>query len=246
MTLIFGLNMSAIMNCQLTYLLLEPDFSCEMQDAQGNWKRLVEGAADFDTYCKSDYFCKHPDLVHWQRNDASNISLNNWILKYDMVCSSLIPDFGMAFFTGIAVSSMFLASLGDKHGRKKVVTACMFVNLFVFIGFYFMPSDPKYLFALIALFAIQGLEAGGITAVGFCYFVELSPQRYAPLTGTLWNMSYALNFIIITLVYAYVNKNWEHSVLAGIIIQLFCIVFTVCFIPESPKWLFEMGEYEKC
>jgi len=63
-----------------------------------------------DERCVPHYFCKNPELIMWERDDTSAVSLNNWIKKYDMACSDLIPYFGSAMFLGWMFASLVLPS----------------------------------------------------------------------------------------------------------------------------------------
>jgi len=124
----------------------------------------------------------------------------------------------MAFFIGFAISSLFVPSLSDRHGRKRIFVVCMLTNLFVLIGIFIMPSKSNYIWAVIALFLFQGLEAGGLTAIGYCYFVELAPKWCAEYLGTIWNVSEGCNFIFLTIYYAYISKDWRHTFIFAIAI----------------------------
>jgi len=163
-----------------------------------------------------------------------------------MVCSNLIPYFGMLFFTGFAISSVIVPSYSDKNGRKKVFLASLAGNLFVFITLLILPSNSKYLYLMLVLFLIDGLASAGRTSVGYCYFVELSPAKYADYLGTGWNISEGFVYIVLTIYFRYISKNWFWTIAFGTFLQAFTLFNLYLFVPESPKWLYDQKRYLEC
>lgn len=55
------------------------------------------------------------------------LTLDNWIRKFNLDCASesVIGSFGMLFFFGFSIGSLFVARLSDKYGRKKIFLYCM-------------------------------------------------------------------------------------------------------------------------
>ena len=122
MTIISAINATGWLQYQLAYLLLYPVFTCTMKDAQGNFVPIHEDSKAFKDFCLPDYFCENTDTIHWAIDKESPFTLENWMQKFDMVCSGkfVVSLFGMMFFTGFAVSSMVLPTLSDKFGRKRI------------------------------------------------------------------------------------------------------------------------------
>jgi MFS family permease len=59
----------------------------------------------------------------------SEVSLHNWIEKFDLKCASHIVEasFAMVLFSGWMIGSFFVPQLSDKFGRKKIFAACISV-----------------------------------------------------------------------------------------------------------------------
>ena len=98
-----------------------------------------------------------------------------------MDCTShyIISAFGMSFFAGFAISSLAVSPLGDIYGRKKIYIYLMFVNLFTYIVPMLLPGgNINYVYVIIVTFFINGLMAGGKTAIGYVYMMELVPESY--------------------------------------------------------------------
>ena len=115
-----------VVNAQ-NYLWLYPKFECE---------GIIEGTPDYNKFCKPHYFCNNEEneslgnkVVNWSVVEASNISLNNLLVKHDLICASslTISSFGMAYFAGYSGSSLFLPALSDKKGRKKFLAGAILI-----------------------------------------------------------------------------------------------------------------------
>ena len=166
-----------------------------------------------------------------------------------MDCQSqfVISLFGMVFFAGFGLSCLLVPPLGDRNGRKMIFVQCITLNLFIFVALLILPKDSEtsmYLTIVLMLFA--GLISGGRMTVGYCYMVEMAPEKYAGMMGTAWDISESLVYIILTTYYRYINKNWHYIIAFATLLNLIAIIIIVCFIPESPKWLYDQGKYSQC
>lgn len=135
---------------------------------------------------------------------------------YDMDCQSefVISLFGMMFFSGFSIGCLFLPALGDKNGRKKYFLGCIFINLIIFVIMLLLPNhQEKYMYVLIILMFFDGLQSGGRMTIGYCYMVEFAPENYHGMIGTVWDISESVVYIILTLYYRYVCKDWHYIIL---------------------------------
>jgi MFS family permease len=225
----------------LAYLFLYPTFECTQQDDQGNWVAIP---SDSDK-CAPSYFCKNLDSVHWQIDYSSGTTLDNWVSKYDMVCSNLIPYFGMTFFTGFAISSIFVPSYSDLHGRKGIYVFSLLFNFLSLTTMLVLPATHSSLYILLGAFFVLGLSSAGRVSVGYCYFLEFQPKKLADTLGTTFNIIEGAIYILLTIWYAYISKNWFWTVALGASIALITLFNAFFFLPESPKWLYDKKEFEK-
>ena len=75
---------------------------------------------------------------------------------------------------------------------------------------------------------------------------ELAPQKSHTAMGTLWNMSEGAVFILLTLFFRFVSKEWRWSVAIGILECLIGYTLLYLIVPESPKWQYDQGHYKNC
>ena len=109
-----------------------------------------------------------------------------------------------------------------------------------------LPSSQWSLYVMMVAFLVLGLASSGRASIGYCYFVELAPKRYADMMGTWWNIAEAFVYILLTIYFAYISKNWFWTIAFGTFLSAVTLVTIFLFVPESPKWLFDKKRYVEC
>ena len=102
-----------------------------------------------------------------------------------------------------------------------------------------------WLYTIIFLFFVIGVAAGGRVPVGYIMMCDFAPKKYHSLLGSIWNISEGLIYIYLTLYFEYISKDWRWPQFVGLIQAAICFAI-ICFIPESPKWLYEKERYQEC
>lgn len=93
------------------------------------------------------------------------------------------------------------------------------------------------------LFFILGLETPGRMLTGFVYYQEFLPEKYSYIFGTFGAINNAAIFILMTLYFKYGNLSWRWTVLFSAVMNFLTLIFSLYFLPESPKWLLSRGRY---
>ena len=75
--------------------------------------------------------------------------------------------------------------------------------------------------------------------------VELAPEKYKNILGTIWNMNEGMIYIYLTIYYQ-INKNWFWTIAFAAALQFITVLLIIFFIPESPKWLYNVKQYNRC
>ena len=88
-----------------------------------------------------DYFCKHPE-IKWNIVKGDEINLINYISKYHLICANhtIISSFGMFYFGGFGLGSMFFPTLSDRNGRKWYFVCSMVIIAGSTLAIMFMPD----------------------------------------------------------------------------------------------------------
>mmetsp|Transcript_16487 Transcript_16487/g.27995 ORF Transcript_16487/g.27995 Transcript_16487/m.27995 type:complete len:250 (+) Transcript_16487:334-1083(+) len=197
--------------------------------------------------CVPSYFCEEANGITYEVVEESQITLDNWIKKYDLICAKpiIISSFSMSYFVGFAVGSIFVPTLGDIYGRKKVFLINMLIAEATMIAIPFLPGGTeKQIIPLIALLLILGISNTGRVGTGFAYMCEIAPKEAGNMIGGVWNSLEGSIYIFSTL-YFMKNKNWLYPQAMGNIL-FFLTIGPVLYVPESPKWLFKNKRYIEC
>ena len=178
-------------------------------------------------------------------------SLNNLYLQYDLMCASgfdkTLP--ASAYFFGATLGALFIPPLSDVYGRRKTFLCCCFVSIFMFLIQLVVPYDntQKYIgcyYAIGASMFINGIASASRKSIGFCYIVELAPNKFRATLGTAWNTSeLSLTNIYITTYFWFISKNWKGTAYIGEFLVSISFIMIWAFIPESPKWLYVKKRY---
>lgn len=226
-----------------------PHFNCEVQDGHGGWQLLDQHSETYLHKCTPEYFCHNPTEVKWYRDETSQVTLDNFISRYNLECSGQVINsmFGMVFFAGFAIGSFILPSLSDQYGRKNFFIGALVTSLLCFVLIIMMPGEKiEYAYAIIFIFFVEGLQTAARAAIGYCLFCELSPKEYHSMMGTIWQCSEGLVYIYISLYYKYVSKDWYNITALATALNGLGVLLAITFLPESPKWLFDQKRYGEC
>jgi MFS family permease len=147
----------------------------------------------------------------------------------------------MLFFAGWTISSLSITSYADRNGRKMVFVICMLVQIIAVSVILAVPGGPdsmKSVYIIYVMMFLIGISSAGRTAVGYCYMLEMAPQRSHAFMGSSWNIMEGLIFIWLTLYFWLLKISWfwiEFAINIECIILVAIIYF---YLPESPKWLY--------
>lgn len=147
--------------------------------------------------CEPNYFCHNKNNITYEIDYDDEISLNNWVQEFDLVCASsfTISSFGMIFFAGYAIGSAIIPKLADLYGRKRPFFA---INVLSLISLIIIVTVPQLQIVLMCLFLI-GLVTSGNFTIGICYMGEFVPEGYDTMLTSYWNGSEGMIAILCTL-----------------------------------------------
>ena len=89
----------------------------------------------------------------------------------------------------------------------------------------------------MAVIFLTGASMSLTFTVGFIYLIELMPKNRQAIVSTVQNIVAVLTVIACALYFAFVSKNCQWFLLIGYCLQL-SQIYTLRFVPESPRWLF--------
>ena len=162
------------------------------------------------------------------------------VVANDVSTEMAIPDhqLGLIFsfsLAGMMLGAMFLASLSDVFGRRKVILyGLLIVGVSVLVTAY-----VQNIIGLIILRFISGLGAGAMLASLATLSSEYSSKRYRALAVSVVTAGYPLGAMFTGIVAGYLvpEYGWRSIFIAGGTVTL-CLWVTVFFLlPESLQFL---------
>lgn len=143
---------------------------------------------------------------------------------------------GSAFFIGWATSLLWLPRFGDKFGRQKLFAIGMTLNLIAFT-ILLVTNDINVMTAVIFM---QGFLTSIRMNIGFLFMMEIMPRDAQTGFGTLMSIIDASTYLLATLYFFKISKEWSYFVFVGYIWNWVSAI-GAWFLPESPRFLCEKG-----
>lgn len=162
------------------------------------------------------------------------------VVANDVSIEMAIPDhrLGLVFsfsLAGMMLGAMFLGSLSDVFGRRKVILyGLMVVGLSVLATAY-----VKSIGLLIALRFISGLGAGAMLASQATLASEYSSERFRALSVAVVTAGYPLGAMFTGVIGGYLvpEFGWRSMFLAGGTVTLGLWLIAYLLLPESLQFL---------
>ena len=185
---------------------------------------------------KIETSCEPSDLIF-----DTSIVTSSIMQEYNLTCGnfSLRSIIGSTYMLGLLIGSMFFGLISDKFGRMK---ALMLSVLFVVVSALLcavIPSLAGYGFFRF----ITGMGGMGCFMVTFVLAVEYVGFKYTMLIGIVIEVPFALGEVLLGIEAIYI-RDWY--ILQLVAYLPWAILLGLWFIiPESPRWLIAVGDYEK-
>lgn len=136
---------------------------------------------------------------------------------------------------GAAAGSFFLAPLGDKHGRRKVMMYSLYLSAITMILSAYAADAAQ----LSILRFLTGVAIGGV--LGNCNVLtsEYSSVKWRSLTVCLLSTGYAMGAVLGGLLAIYLDQHfgWHSVFLIGGIATLVTALIVTLWLPESIYFL---------
>ncbi|KAK2577352.1 hypothetical protein KPH14_003472 [Odynerus spinipes] len=162
---------------------------------------------------------------------------STFVPEWNMVCDRLVMKatvqtavsfgkFGGAFTFGI---------IADKYGRK---------TTFIIASMIYMISGPIIAWTRIYTIMLAcrvglGVAAIGVYQAAYSLLVEMCPPHLRSTLGVMFNQSYALGMVIISVI-AYFVRPWRKLQLI-ICAPTYLLIYHMLVMPESPRWAYYSG-----
>ena len=80
---------------------------------------------------------------------------------------------------------------------------------------------------------------------GFLLLMEVMPTKWQPVAGGIGMVAESLSLILWVIFLTQINQNAQYFMMYGALLNGVLII-PICYLTESPRWLYGMGNFEKC
>ena len=214
------------------FVYRQPFFTCYPHDDPNNTFSCTPSAK----YCSKDFIIA-----------PTKDSPKSLIVEFSLYCDrawleSLVKSL---FFAFSSLSTLVGAYAADKYGRRPIIFITAFIGG---VSFLLIPFTPNFvLFTICLVFAGFGSpfltfslillnESGG-------KFLHKSLINHPMFKGELFRklttigllMSMSLGEMVTGFIVQALNDDWKNTILYGVGIPLFIMLFSIFWVLESPK-----------
>ena len=163
---------------------------------------------------------------------------DEWNLTFGEAAAMLLS----AGFGAIA-GSLLWGRLGDRYGRRRPLIA----GLTVFsLGTGIMALAPEGGWWFITIFRfVVGAGVAGVAVVALPMVLEFTPTRLrTKVVGFVTTAMVPIGILAAAGSAAALDPHWRPLFLLGLL-PLVSVLFTILYVPESPRWLLDQGRSEE-
>ena len=138
------------------------------------------------------------------------------------------------FLVGAACGGLVFGWLGDKIGRIRSMTMCVY-EYSIFTGAGYFAQSPLQL-AILRFLAALGM--GGEWSLGVALVMECWPENRRPILAGLIGAASNVGFLLVACVarqFTVTKESWRWMMLVGLAPALLNVMI-LFFVPESEKW----------
>ena len=148
---------------------------------------------------------------------------------------------GSAYFAGWTSAAIMVPRLADLYGRKFIWLLAM---LFQAPAIFGLIASDSVLLTQVLLF-VMGLCAAGRVSVGFLYVMEVIPTASRGFISFLLGSIDCMTMIYATVYFKYLTHDSIYWELFSGCQNILMLILVLYYLPESPRWLYEKGQYQK-
>ncbi|OWF41580.1 solute carrier family 22 member 3-like [Mizuhopecten yessoensis] len=162
------------------------------------------------------------------------------ITEWDLVCDDVYLGklATTIYFLGVMTGGVVFGHIADHFGRKWTMLLCLYAPVALGIGIYFVQTFT----AFAVLRFCQGVFVQGLQMSTVALVMELAVREYRGMAGAVFECYWGAGVLILAGI-AYFIQTWRYIQLA-ISLPSILLVFYICLIPESPRWLIMKGRFD--
>lgn len=167
----------------------------------------------------------------------------NWVEKFDLLCRPKkdVGFIGSCFFIGIICTMFWFPVLSDRIGRTTLILVSLATQMVSYVVLF--KTDNLYVGYVCLI--LMGTTFPGKHVVLYNYSLEVLPKKYHQQMIAMVAFCETFIVVVISFSYQYLSKRWQPLQFIGMIVTGLCLLFSVLFFHESPKFLYINGRFEE-
>ena len=217
-----------ILGLSLDFLLHPPDLLCKNNLDDEEWYS-----------CSTVIGCKTAAIAALDRE--SPFTFDNWQTQFGLYCKShlMLGFLGCTNFVGMALGCYIIGHVIDLWGRKKI----LIVGMIGILGAILWMRSVSALAELYIAFFLYGFFSGVRTISGYALSLELVPSQHRKKIAVINTFSVCLGILFSSLIFYYFKSSQVFLTILSIFIA--AVLVFVCFLPESPEFLYTKFRFEE-
>ncbi|CAK1585505.1 unnamed protein product [Parnassius mnemosyne] len=155
------------------------------------------------------------------------------ITEWNLICeNSWLKDFTQTLFQfGVLIGSLVLGAASDRYGRRPTLISAVIIESLTGVIASFLPDFWSFTIVRMML----GFSIGGILVIGFVIIMEYVGSKYRDILSALFHVPFSIGHISLA-AFGYYITDYMYFQLAISVINII-LLFYICVLPESPRWL---------
>ncbi|CAH1636433.1 unnamed protein product [Spodoptera littoralis] len=163
------------------------------------------------------------------------------ITEWNLICESdWFKDLTQTIFQfGVFCGSLLFGITSDIYGRRPTLIASIIIEIFAGIMSSFLPDFWSFSFARW----VVGIANGGCIIIAFVIVMEYVGSGKRDIVSILIHIPFTIGNMVVAGI-GYLIRDYSYFLLF-ISVSNVILLFYICLIPESPRWLLVVNKTEE-
>eukprot|EP00095_Tigriopus_kingsejongensis_P005178 maker-scaffold237_size242172-snap-gene-1.35 protein:Tk05178 transcript:maker-scaffold237_size242172-snap-gene-1.35-mRNA-1 annotation:"sugar transporter" len=180
-----------------------------------------------------------PEAQSWEYDQTEQITsiVNDWYLVCERL--PLLSTVQGSYMFGVFVGCIVFGWASDRYGRRKTMLVASVIQAVSSVAAAFTNNYMQFVFFRFCI----AFSVSGVFECGFVLVTEICGPKFRTYFGILTQFPFGIGASLLPIV-AYFIRDWTTLQLT---ISLPCVLLVTYywFVPESPRWLIQVGNFKE-